>query len=248
LRDSDAKSKIVVAAHVVSSDDRAREEASAMSFDRAVIDAQRNHWERVFAENVDMYGTDPSAPGRFALDSFERASSRDILELGAGQGRDTLAFLAAGYRVTALDYAEDALRSLTETAEQQGIGNRLTTIAHDVRRPLPLADLSMDAVYSHMLFSMALSTSELDGLGREVHRVLRPGGLNIYTVRHIGDAHYGSGISHGDGIFESGGFIVHFFDERLVDRLAAGFDIVDRAEFEEGELPRKLWRITMRKQ
>jgi SAM-dependent methyltransferase len=195
-----------------------------------------------------MYGTDPSDVGRCALNSFERASVREILELGAGQGRDTLAFLAAGYRVTALDYAEDALRSLEETAKQQGIAKWLATIAHDVRRPLPLADESMDAAYSHMLFNMALSTSELDALGREVHRVLRSGGLHIYSVRHIGDAHYGSGISHGDGLFESGGFIVHFFDEAIVDRLAAGFDIVDRAEFEEGGLPRKLWRITMRKQ
>ena len=218
-----------------------------MSFDRAVMDAQRSHWERVFAENADMYGTEPSDPGRFALDSFERASARAILELGAGQGRDTLAFLAAGYRVTALDYAEDALRSLEQTAEQQGIAKWLTTIAHDVRRPLPLTDESTDAAYSHMLFNMALSTSELDALGREVHRVLRPGGLHIYTVRHTGDAHYGSGISHGDEMFENGGFIVHFFDGSLVDRLGAGFDIADRAEFEEGGLPRKLWRITMRK-
>ena len=212
------------------------------------MDAQRSHWERVFAENTDMYGTHASDCGRFALDSFKRASVGEILELGAGQGRDSLAFLAAGYQVTALDYAEGALRSLVETAQQQGIAEWLTTIAHDVRRPLPLADKCMDAAYSHMLFNMALSTSELDTLGREVHRVLRPGGLNIYTVRHIGDAHHGAGISHGDGMFEHGGFIVHFSDEPLVERLAAGFDIIDRAEFEEGVLPRKLWRITMRKQ
>jgi SAM-dependent methyltransferase len=215
---------------------------------RAAIDGQRKHWERVFAENADMYGTDPSDPARFALDSFGRASVGEVLELGAGQGRDTLAFLAAGYRVTALDYAEDALRTLEETAERQGLAKRLTTVAHDVRLPLPLLDESMDAVYSHMLFNMALSTSELDALGREVHRVLRRGGLHIYTVRHVGDEHYGSGISHGDGMFENGGFIVHFFDEPLVDRLATGFTVVDRAEFEEGALPRRLWRIAMRKQ
>ena len=219
-----------------------------MSFDPAAIDGQRKHWQRVFAENADMYGTDLSDPARFALDSLTRASALDVLELGAGQGRDTLAFLSAGYRVTALDYAEDALRTLAETAVQRGIAERLTTIAHDVRRPLPLPDESMDVAYSHMLFNMALSTSELDALGQEVHRVLRRGGLHIYTVRHVGDSHYGSGISHGDGMFENGGFIVHFFDEALVDRLATGFAVGDRAASEEGELPRKLWRITMLKQ
>ncbi|MCX4977862.1 hypothetical protein [Streptomyces sp. NBC_00620] len=44
-------------------------------------------------------------------------------------------------------------------------------------------------------------------------RVLRPGGLHVYTVRHIGDAPpIGVGISHGDNIYEHGGFAVHFFD------------------------------------
>ena len=108
-----------------------------MSFDRSVIDAQQSHWERVFAENTDMYGTDPSAPGRFALDSFERASSREILELGAGQGRDTLAFLAAGYRVTALDYAEDALRSLA--GDSGAAGDRQVVDDDHTRRSPPAA-------------------------------------------------------------------------------------------------------------
>ncbi len=44
-----------------------------------------------------------------------------------------------------------------------------------------------------MLFSMALTTPELERLARELHRVLRPGGLQVYTVRHTGDAHHGAG-------------------------------------------------------
>jgi hypothetical protein len=69
----------------------------------------------------------------------------------------------------------------------------------------------------------------------------------VYTVRHTGDAHYGAGISHGDGMYENGGFIVHFFDRDLVNRLASGFTLVDLTAFEEGELPRKLWRITLQR-
>jgi SAM-dependent methyltransferase len=218
-----------------------------MSFDQGALHGQREHWEGMFAKNRDMYGTGPSDPARFAIDLLERASARDVLELGAGQGRDTLAFLAAGFEVTALDYAADALRTLRETAEVRGLANRLTTVVHDVRHPLPLPSESMDAAYSHMLFNMALSTLEVDALGREVHRALRPGGIHIFAVRHVGDAHCGSGIAHGDGMFEHGGFVVHFFDEALVDRLADGFSLVDRTDFEEGELPRKLWRITLQK-
>ena len=80
-----------------------------------------------------------------------------------------------------------------------------------------------------------------------MRRLLRSDGLHVYTVRHVGDAHFGTGIARGDGMYESGGFVVHFFDRTLVDRLATGFEIVEVHEFDEGELPRRLWRVTLRK-
>ena len=213
-----------------------------------VRDRQREHWQATFNDNPDMYGTDPSEPGRYALELFAGAQVRDVLELGAGQGRDTLAFLRAGLTVTALDYAADTLAGLRQAAADVGLLGALTVLAHDVRLPLPLPDASVDAVYSHMLFNMALTTAELDALAVEARRVLRPGGLHMYTVRHTGDAHYRVGTPHGDDMWENGGFIVHFFDRTLVDRLAVGYTLLDIAEFEEGGLPRKLWRVTMRKE
>jgi SAM-dependent methyltransferase len=95
-----------------------------------------------------------------------------------------------------------------------------------------------------MLLCMALSTKEIQALVGEVRRVLRPGGTFVYTVRHTGDTHYGSGTAHGDDIFEHGGFAVHFFPRHLVDALAEGWNLAEVHAFEEGELPRRLWRIT----
>jgi hypothetical protein len=49
-------------------------------------------------------------------------------------------------------------------------------------------------------------------------------------------------------MYESGsGFIVHFFRRDIVEYLAKGFDILSIEEFEEGTLPRKLFRVTLRK-
>jgi hypothetical protein len=98
-----------------------------------------------------------------------------------------------------------------------------------------------------MLYCMALTTLELERLSREVRRVLVPGGLNVYTVRHTGDAHCGTGIHRGEERWEVGGFIVHFFGREKVVHLASGFEIVGIDEFEEGGLPRKLFRVTLRK-
>jgi len=122
----------------------------------------------------------------------------------------------------------------------------VTMAAHDMREPLPLSDDSIDASYSHMLFCMALTTGELERLALELRRVLRPGGLVVYTARTTADGHYGTGTPRGDGMYEHGGFIVHFLNRALIEHLAAGFELIDVSDFSEGELPLRLARVTMR--
>lgn len=211
-----------------------------------LITGQQEHWETTFIANPGMYGTEPSEPGLSAIGRFVAEGRTQILELGAGQGRDTLGFLRSGLEVHALDYVPDALAAITAIAGPN-LGARLTTTIHDVRNSFPFPNESFDACYSHMLFTMALTTIELECLAKEIHRVLRPGGLCIYTVRHIGDPHYGISQALGDNLYENGGFVVHFFDRPLIDRIAFDFEIEDVSAFEEGGLPRKLWRITQRK-
>ena len=215
--------------------------------DPAPAGAQQRHWEATFAANPEMYGAGPSEPAVAAAKRFTAAGARRVLELGAGQGRDTLFLARQGLAVTAVDYAAGTVETISAAAAAAGLAARVAAARHDVRQPLPFPAGRFDASYSHMLFCMALTTPELERLAAEVHRVVRPGGLVVYTVRHTGDAHYGTGTPHGDGMYEHGGFIVHFFDRGLVDRLATGFGLLDVTEFSEGALPRRLWRITMRK-
>ena len=169
------------------------------------------------------------------------------LNSGGGQGRDTIFFAESGLYVTVLDYAESAVRAIADKARNLGLDGYITALQHDVRAALPFADESMDGCYSHMLYCMALTTPDLQFLSQEVRRVLRPHGLHIYTVRRTKDPHYGKGIHRGEDMYEFGGFIVHFFNRQKVERLAEGYEIVSVDEFEEGELPRKLFRVTLRK-
>ena len=215
--------------------------------DPEALAGQQEHWATTFDANPDMFGTDPSDPGLAAAETFAAAGLGSVLELGAGQGRDTLYLARQGLHVTALDYAPGTVQTLTAKAEAAGLADKASVAAHDIREPLPLPDASIDASYSHMLFCMALTTSELERLVGELRRVLRPGGLVVYTARTTADAHFGTGTPRGDDMYEHGGFIVHFFDRALIDRLARGFELVDVTEFIEGELPRRLARVTMRR-
>ena len=214
---------------------------------KEILDAQQEHWEDTFAEKADMFGTEPSEPAKTAADLFSKENAKTILELGSGQGRDTLFFARNGFRVYALDYSEVAIRTIREKAGETGLSGLILPTRHDIRAPLPFEDGALDGCFSHMLFCMALTAEELDFLSGEIRRVLKRGGLNIYTVRHIDDPHYRKGIHRGEEMYEVGGFIVHFFSREKVRELAKGFEIVEIREFEEGGLPRKLFRVSLRK-
>ncbi|MCX4807591.1 MULTISPECIES: class I SAM-dependent methyltransferase [unclassified Streptomyces] len=212
--------------------------------EQGLADVQRAHWQQTYGDHPGMYGEEPSDPAVHAAAVFRTVGARKVLELGAGHGRDALYFARQGFSVLATDFSPAGLEQLREAAAAQDVAGRVTTAVHDVREPLPLANTSVDAVFAHMLLCMALSTQEIHALVAEVRRVLRPGGVFVYTVRHTGDAHYQAGAGHGDDIWEHGGFAVHFFPRDLVDALARSWTLDEVAAFEEGGLPRRLWRVT----
>lgn len=194
-----------------------------------------------------MFGPAPSFAAEKALVIFAQSGVRSVLELGAGQGRDSLFFARRGLELTCLDYSGEGLRRISEKAAREDLDARVAIVAVDLRRGLPLADSSFDACYSHMLYSMDFTTGELKRLCAEIRRVLKPGGLNIFTVRHTGDPHFGKGRSHGDNRFEADGFVVHFLGREDITALSVGFQMLDLIEFEEGELPRKLFLAVQKK-
>jgi SAM-dependent methyltransferase len=214
--------------------------------DEPELNAQKTHWEKTFVEKIDMFGTEPSYPARKAAALFKKEGGARILELGGGQGRDTLFFAQEGFQVYVLDYSREGVETIAKKASILGLSS-VVARQHDVRQPLPFPDDFFDGCFSHMLYCMALTTPDLVFLSGEIRRVLKLERLNIYTVRNTTDAHYRNGIHRGEGLWEVGGFIVHFFSRQKVEDLARGYEIVTVEEFEEGDLPRKLYLVTLRK-
>ena len=218
-----------------------------LSADSTAIAGQRAHWDGMFASHTDMLGGEESEPARLALEQFRGQSAGNILELSGGQGRDTLFFAREGLRVTVLDFSPTGIEAIQRKADASLLSGAVSPLCHDVRDRLPFDDATFDGCYSHMLSCMAFSMPELEALYREMWRVLKAGSLNIFTVRNTSDAHYGAGQCRGQDLYESGGFIVHFFDRRKIEHLSQGFELVDITEFEEGDLPRRLYRVTLKK-
>ena len=208
---------------------------------------QKSHWDEIFTKSEDFFGEEPSDFAKITLKRFRQNSVRSLLEVGCGQGRDTFLFAQNEIEVTALDYSDTAVSVIRERAAKAGLSSRICPRTHDVREPLPFANESFDACYSHMLLCMQLSTSEIAFILRETHRILKPGGLAFYSVRSNFDKHYQAGTHLGEDIYEIGGFVVHFFTEEKICKLSKGYEILKIDRMEEGSLPRDLFCVTMKK-
>ena len=194
-----------------------------------------------------MFGLEPSFPAKKSVELFKEKNIKNIIELGAGLGRDTIFFAKNSINVEALDYSPSAIKIINEKAEKKSLSNLVSTKIFDIRKKLPFKDNSIEACFSHMLYCMALSSLELTNLNDEILRVLKPNGINIYTVRHTKDGDYKNGIHRGEDLYENDGFIVHFFSEEKIKSLSNGFNILKIEKFEEGSFPRKLFKVVLEK-
>ncbi len=143
-----------------------------------------------------------------------------ILEVGSGCGRDSAAFVSAGYRVTAVDGS----RTMIREAEKRHPELRGLITHHVLPAPLPFARESFDAAVSFAVI-MHLAWNDVAVCITDIARVIRAGGFFAYSVN-----------TRREGLDEGGRDSVgRMFTalpaaewERL--HLAAGFETVWRSE------------------
>ena len=215
--------------------------------DKKILDQQSQYWEKNFSSKPEMFGLEPSIPAKKSLELFKKQNITKIIELGAGLGRDTIFFAQNSIHVKALDYSLSGIKAINKKAEKLNSSNFISTKIFDVREKLPFEDNSVEACFSHMLYCMALANNDLENLNQEIHRILKPKGINIYTVRHTNDGDFKKGIHRGEDLYENDGFIVHFFSKDKVKSLLKGFENISIDEFEEGGFPRKLYFVVNKK-
>ncbi len=203
-------------------------------------------WNKIYNSDKTFFGEDPS---NFALLCFNHMKSNNvhrILELGAGHGRDSTFFASNGIEVNALDYSTVAIELLEKIAKGRGLP--IIPTLFDVKGPLYFQDNYFDAVYSHMLLNMRFSVEQLHFILSEIRRVLKPRGLNFFSVRNQNDNSYRKGIEVDKGIYEINNFQIRFFTEKEIR------DLIEPEYFEmlwiqeESEEPVTLYLVSSRNQ
>ena len=156
-------------------------------------------------------------------------------------------FAQNNIHVHAIDYSLSATNIIKKRSKENNLEALIKVENYDIRKKLNFDNENFQACYSHMLYCMALTSIDLEKLNNEIHRILKPNGLNIYTVRHTNDGDYKNGKHIGEDLYENDGFIVHYFSEEKVNSLLNGFKNIALEKFEEGTFPRKLFIVVNEK-
>ena len=215
--------------------------------DKKLLNQQSQHWESNFSSKPEMFGFEPSYSAKKALETFKKNNISGIIELGAGLGRDTIFFAQNNIRVHAIDYSLSATNIIKKRSKENNLEALIKVENYDIRKKLNFDNENFQACYSHMLFCMALSNQDLEDLNKEIWRILKKDGMNIYTVRNQTDGDFKKGIHRGEDMYEMNGFIVHYFSENKIKELLDGFINVSIENFDEGSFPRKLSLVINKK-
>ena len=101
--------------------------------DQKKLDQQSQHWEKNFSSKPEMFGLNPSAAAIKALKIFKKRNITNIIELGAGLGRDTIFFAKNSIHVYALDYSISALNIINQKAKEQNLLGLIKTETYYVK-------------------------------------------------------------------------------------------------------------------
>ena len=215
--------------------------------DKKLLNQQSQHWEKNFSNKPEMFGFEPSFSAKKALETFKKNNITNIIELGAGLGRDTIFFAQNGIYVHAIDYSLSATNIIKKRSQEKNLDDLIKVETHDIRKKLNCDNENFQACYSHMLFCMALTNQDLKDLNQEILRVLKKDGFNIYTARNHMDGDFKKGTHRGEDMYEMNGFIVHYFSENKIKSLLNGFTNISIENFDEGSFPRKLSLVINKK-
>lgn len=101
----------------------------------------------------------------------------NIADVGCGTGRHTQWLVAAGARVTGLDFS----RGMLEKARAKPGCANVDFRQHDLSAPLPFAEREIDRIVCGLVLE---HVSELGFVFAEFRRVLRPGGFAVVSNLH----------------------------------------------------------------
>lgn len=182
-----------------------------------------DYWNDYYKREVDTM-----QPSLFAKEAEKLlVKSKNLLELGCGDGRDSVYFASVGLNVTAIDASDVAIDRLKKEHDDDNI----CFICDDFVSSSAIFSGQYDYVYSRFTLHAINDVQETEVL-HNVFKVLKQEGLFLIEVRSVNDELFGKGKKVGRNSFVYDGHFRRFIEmEELVGKLKeTGFGILSAVE------------------
>ncbi len=182
------------------------------------------YWGTMYSTN-NVFGTGPTKLALIAHEVMMKNNVKNILELGCGQGRDSIFFAENGYNVLATDFSQNAITSVENSINVRKINNVRTKLL-DLQKDFGIHE-KFDCVYSNLAFQF-FDELELSQAFRRISLCLNKGNLLIFSTKKAGDKYHNFGEKVNDNAFKSKGITRYFFEKNVIETLVTDlFDIED---------------------
>ena len=130
-----------------------------------------------------------------------------LLDLGCGDGRDSLYFAKKGFDVTSVDFSESGINKLNQIINSKKIINIKLSIK-DIKE-IDFQENLFDVIYAHLSLHYFDDEITLQIFNR-LYYCLKPNGMIFVKCKSIEDPLFGKGKKLGENMYVEGHF-KHFF-------------------------------------
>lgn len=153
---------------------------------------------------------------------------KKILDIGCGNGRDSLYFAGKCFNITALDFSDSGTKILKDS----DIKKKIKCVNQDIR-DINFPAESFDAIYSHLSLHY-FTDEELEKILKKLHNILKKDGYIFIKCKSTKDSLYGIGQKGEADMFFYKHWR-HFFTKNYMEKKLGDFSIVEIDESETSE-------------
>jgi len=207
-----------------------------------------SYWSDMYSK-PNVFGTGSTKLAKLAFDLIKDKPIKNMLEIGCGQGRDTIFFSEKNYFVETFDISENAISFVNKTTKSLNLKN-INAIVHDVEQTFPYSVKSFDFVYSNLALQF-FDIDSLTNIFKNIYSVMKDDSTILFSTKKKGDKYHDYGSKINDDAFEYNGIIRYFYDKSILEQLfQSKFEILrfeDDRHVNPNQTISEWWKILLKK-
>jgi SAM-dependent methyltransferase len=174
------------------------------------------YWNDIYSKQ-NYFGTGPTILALEAHELIKKNSISNILELGCGQGRDSLFFANFGYNVVGTDISKNAINFVKKIKNEQNLEN-LELFIHDTLNSFNFKNSDFELVYSNLALQF-FDLMQLSQIFSNIKKIMKKNSFFLFSTKKSGDKYFEFGNKISENSFEYNGITRFFYNKSQLENI-----------------------------